>query len=198
MIDLRKALTHGRIGEALVTAKCWMHGIPAHNTNGLRANFAGSDLIVDTANPRRKLLVQVKSGYARTSEVYFTQSTGLQDLNMGKFKADFVVFVNIDHKIGQKHQHDGTLRFEHFSFFVVPVDDANRLYCDAVRREYARPKLDGGVRSLSGMAVYETPGTMEPYRDAWHLLRVAAHDTTEPMHEVSHAEAADSDPDALT
>lgn len=34
-----KSQSHGRIGEAAVLAKCWMHGIPAHNTGGLRANF---------------------------------------------------------------------------------------------------------------------------------------------------------------
>lgn len=175
MINIRKTVSHGRIGEAVVTAKCWMHGIPAHNTNGLRANFAGSDLIVDTADPRRKLLVQVKSGYARASQVYFTQATGVEDLEVAKFKADFVVFVNIDEKVGQQHAHDGKLQFDHFSFFVVPVDDANRLFRDAVRREFERPKKDGGVRSLSGLAVYATPGTMEPYRDAWQLLRSVPH-----------------------
>lgn len=175
MIDLRKTVSHGRIGEAVVTAKCWMYGIPAHNTNGLRANFAGSDIIVDTADPRRKLLVQVKSGYARASQVYFTQAQGLKDLSEPKFKADFVVFVNMDEKIGQQHAHDGKLDFQHFSFYVVPGDDANKLYQDAVRREYTRPKLDGGVRSLSGLAVYASPGTMEPYVDAWDLLRAAAH-----------------------
>ena len=89
---------------------------------------------------------------------------------------DFVAFVNMDEKIGSKHQHDGTLKFEHFSFFVVPVEDANRLYREAVQRDYAKPKRDGGVRSLSGMAVYASPGTMEPYREAWHLLREAAHE----------------------
>lgn len=47
-----------------MTAKCWMNGIPAHNTNGLRANFAGSDIIIDTDDPRKKLLVQVKTGYS--------------------------------------------------------------------------------------------------------------------------------------
>jgi hypothetical protein len=175
MIDLRKTVSHGRIGEAVVTAKCWMYGIPAHNTNGLRANFAGSDIIVDTADPRRKLLVQVKSGYARSSQVYFTQAQGQKDLSEAKFKADFVVFVNMDEKVGQQHAHDGKLGFEHFSFYVVPGDDANKLYQDAVHREFMRPKRDGGVRSLTGLAVYASPGTMDQYRDAWHLLRVAAH-----------------------
>jgi hypothetical protein len=47
---LRKTQSHGKTGEAAVTAKCWMHGIPAYNTSGLRANFAGSDLIVDTSD----------------------------------------------------------------------------------------------------------------------------------------------------
>jgi hypothetical protein len=175
MIEIRKTLSHGRIGEAVVTAKCWMHGIPAHNTNGLRSNFAGSDIIVDTADPRRKLLIQVKSGYARASQVYFTQATGSGDLVTPKFKADFVVFVNMDEKVGKQHAHDGKLKFEHFAFFVVPADEANKLFRDAVQREFARPKKDGGTRSLSGLAVYASPGTMEPYRDAWHLLRTVAH-----------------------
>lgn len=175
MTELRKTQSHGRIGEALVTAKCWMYGIPAHNTNGLRSNFAGSDLLVDTIDPRRKLLVQVKSGYAKTSRVYFTQAAGLSDLDTPKFKADFVIFVNIDEKIGQRHTHNGSLGFEHFTFYVVPVDDANRLYKDALKREYTRPKLDGGVRSLSGLAVFAEPDTMDFYRDNWQLLQQAAH-----------------------
>ena len=59
-----------------------MHGIPAHNTNGLRANFAGSDLIIDTSNPRKKLLVQVKTGYAPSKGmVYLTPASGEHDLH---------------------------------------------------------------------------------------------------------------------
>ena len=174
-LTLRKTVSHGRIGEAVVTAKCWMYGIPAHNTNGLRANFAGSDIIVDTADPRRKLLVQVKSGYTRAGQVYFTQASGPDDLETPKFKADFVVFVNIDEKAGPAHAHDGTLDFQHFRFFVVPVEDANRLFREAVRREHERPKRDGGIRSLAGLAVYAAPSTMEIYHNAWHLLRSAAH-----------------------
>jgi hypothetical protein len=175
MAGLRKSTSHGRIGEAVVTAKCWMNGIQAHNTNGLRANFAGCDLIVDTHNPGRKLLVQVKSGYARfEKEVYFTQASGSADLNEAKFKADFVVLVNIEQKIGEMHAHDGTLGFEHLIFYVIPVDKANRIYRDAVRREYDRPKRDGGKRSLSNLAVYVHPSELEGYREAWHLLRMEA------------------------
>jgi hypothetical protein len=39
-----------------------MHGIPAYNTGGLRANFAGSDLIIETGDQRKKLWLQVKTG----------------------------------------------------------------------------------------------------------------------------------------
>lgn len=35
-MSIRKTQSHGKIGEAAVTAKCWMHGIPAYNTRGLR------------------------------------------------------------------------------------------------------------------------------------------------------------------
>ncbi len=175
MTSLRKSTSHGRIGEAVVTAKCWMHGIPAHNTNGLRANFSGCDLIVDTHNPRKKILVQVKSGYARfEKEVYFTQASGSADLVEEKFKADFVVLVNIEQKIGESHTHDGELKFEHLHFYVIPVDTANQIYRDAVRREYDRPKRDGGRRSLSNLAVYVHPNELDAYRDAWHLLRMEA------------------------
>ncbi len=151
MTQLRKTQSHGRIGEAAVTAKCWMHGIPAHNTNGLRANFAGSDLIVDTKDPRRKLLVQVKTGYSPAKgQVYLTQASGEGDLEDDKFKADFVVFVNIEKKAGEAHQHDGTLDFSHLSYFVVPVDAANKAFRAAVKREFARPLIKtGGTRKLT-------------------------------------------------
>jgi hypothetical protein len=62
MISIRKLQSHGKIGEAATYAKCWMHGIPPYHTGGLRSNFAGSDLIVDTADPRQKLWIQVKTG----------------------------------------------------------------------------------------------------------------------------------------
>jgi hypothetical protein len=35
-MEIRKQQSHGKIGEAAVAAKCWMHGIPAYNTAGLR------------------------------------------------------------------------------------------------------------------------------------------------------------------
>jgi hypothetical protein len=86
---LRKTQSHGKIGEAAVTAKCWMHGIPAYNTAGLRANFAGSDLIVDTSDPAKKLLIQVKAGYSPSPDwVYFTQCAGECDLTSDKFGFD--------------------------------------------------------------------------------------------------------------
>ena len=171
--ELRKTQSHGRIGEAAVTAKCWMNGIPAHNANGLRANFAGSDIIIDTDDPRRKRLVQVKAGYSPTKElVYLTQSTGVGDLTEDKFRADFVVFVNIDKKAGESHRHLGTLSFEHLSYYVVPVEQANQIFREAVQREYDRPLLrKEGRRSLANMAVNVPPAAMAMYRDAWHLLR---------------------------
>src|SRR4029453_1474880 len=99
------------------------------STGGLQANFAGSDLIVDTADPKRKLLIQVKSGYnPRPDQVYLTQCQGEKELQSTKFVSDFVVFVNIDRKVGTEHQHDGSLGFEHLSYFVVPRDAANRIY----------------------------------------------------------------------
>ncbi len=58
MSNPRKSQSHGKIGEAAAFAKCWMHGIPAYFTGGLRSNFAGSDLIVETRNQRVKLWVQ--------------------------------------------------------------------------------------------------------------------------------------------
>src|SRR5947208_2555920 len=80
-MGLRKTQSHGKIGEAAVTAKCWMNGIPAYNTGGLRANFAGSDLIVDTEDPKRKLLIQVKAGYSpRNDQIYLTQCKGEMEL----------------------------------------------------------------------------------------------------------------------
>lgn len=51
-----------------------MHGIAAYNTAGLRANFAGSDILVDTNDAKKKLFIQVKTGYCRSDLVYFTQA----------------------------------------------------------------------------------------------------------------------------
>lgn len=169
---LRKTQSHGRIGEAAVTAKCWMYGIPAYNTGGLRANFAGSDLIIDTPDPKVKRLVQVKTGYApRKGRVYLTQCQGECGLDGEKFVSDFVVFVNIDQRTGKAHAHNGELSFEHLTFYVTPRDVANRLYRSAVQRDYARPLKTGGTRKLENMAVEVTSEEMAPYLNAWHLMR---------------------------
>src|SRR5574338_964511 len=101
---IRKTQSHGKVGEAAVTAKCWMYGIPAYNTAGLRANFAGSDLIVDTNDPAKKLLIQVKTGYNPSENwVYMTQCSGEHELIEDKFVSDFVVFVNLDRKRSEEH-----------------------------------------------------------------------------------------------
>jgi hypothetical protein len=152
-----------------------MHGIPAYNTAGLRANFAGSDLIVDTNDPTKKLLIQVKTGYNPSGEwVYMTQCSGEHELTEDKFVSDFVVFVNLDRKVGNGHAHNGELDFQHLTFYVVPRADANRLYRAAVKRDYDRPlKKSGGVRKLGNIAVNVTAADMAPYRNAWHLIRGA-------------------------
>jgi hypothetical protein len=117
--------------------------------------------------------VQVKTGYSPASrQVYLTQASGEQDLTGPKFKANFVVFVNIEKKAGQAHQHRGTLDFQHFSFFVVPAKAANKLFREAVQREYDRPLIKTGERrKLTNLAVYVEPQMLEKYRNAWHLLR---------------------------
>lgn len=150
-----------------------MNGIPAHNTNGLRANFAGSDIIIDTDDPRKKLLVQVKTGYSPSKgQIYLTQASGEGDLTNTKFKADFVVFVNIEKKAGESHEHRGTLKFEHLTYYVVPADEANAAYKEAVKRDYDLPlKNSDKRRSLENMAVNVTPERLGKYKDAWHLLR---------------------------
>lgn len=174
-MEIRKQQSHGRIGEAAVTAKCWMHGVPAYNTAGLRANFAGSDLLVDTADPTRKLLIQVKTGYNPSPEwVYMTQCSGEHELEKSKFVSDFVVFVNLDRKIGPKHDHNGELDFQHLSYYVVPRDKANFLYRAALVREHDRPLLKtGGQRKLSNLAVNVAASEMADFRNAWHLIRQA-------------------------
>ena len=151
-----------------------MNGIPAYNTNGLRANFAGCDIIVDTNNPRTKLLVQVKAGFCPVREgVYLTQASGEDDLTKDKFHADYIVFVNINKKVGESHIHRGTLDFSHLSFYVVPAEEANLLFREAVEREYAKPliKTPDKKRSLANLAVNVSPQAMMNYRDAWQLLR---------------------------
>lgn len=171
----RKQQSHGKIGEAAVSAKCWMHGIPAYNTAGLRANFAGSDLIVDTLDPTKKLLIQVKTGYKPSADwVYMTQCSGERELDAKKFVSDFVVFVNLDKKVGSKHEHRGELDFQHLIFFVVPRDSANAFYHAALKREYARPLIkSGGQRKLGNLAVNVLLSEMAPYLNAWHLIREA-------------------------
>ena len=172
LVPLRKTQSHGRIGEAAVTAKCWMHGISAYNTGGLRANFAGSDLIIDTADPKVKRLVQVKTGYAPTKRrIYLTQCKGECDLKGDKFVSDFVVVVNIDKTVGSTHAHNGELSFEHLTFYVTPREAANQLYRSAVQREYDRPLKAGGRRKLANMAVEVASEEMIPSLNAWHLMR---------------------------
>lgn len=68
---MQKTQSHGHIGEAAVAAKCWMNGIAAYSTGGLRANFAGSDLLIDTKDPKVKRLVEVKTGYTPTRAISF-------------------------------------------------------------------------------------------------------------------------------
>src|SRR5687767_1314545 len=63
----------------------------AYNTAGLRANFAVSDLLVETDDPRKKLLIQVKTGFpTKRDSVYLTQASGEEDLTKPKFVSDFV------------------------------------------------------------------------------------------------------------
>lgn len=175
MPQIRKSQSHGKIGEAVVYAKCWMHGIPAYFTGGLRANFAGSDVIIETADPRTKLWVQVKTGAPTLKDhVYLTQCKGPEDLSGEKFESDFVVFVNIQQKMALAHQHAGELSFEHLSFYVVPRAQANRLYAEWLRYWLSKPKRDGQERKLSNMAVYVPAAEMGVFRDAWSLLRNAA------------------------
>ena len=171
-MTIRKQQSHGKIGEAAVAAKCWMHGVPAYSTAGLRANFAGSDLLVDTTDPKKKLLVQVKTGYTPSDAVvYMTQCSGEEELTKDKFVADFVVLVNLDRKVGTKHEHRGELDFQHLTFYVVPRDLANDFYRAALLREHARPLIKGGQRKLGNLAVNVPAGEMAPYKDAWHLIR---------------------------
>jgi hypothetical protein len=100
-----------------------------------------------------------------------TQCSGIEELEGDKFCADFVVFVNLDQRAAQEHKHDGSLGFEHLTFYVVPCDVANRVYREALKREYARPKRDGTRRSLSNLAVNAGTHVLTPYRDAWHLMK---------------------------
>jgi len=151
-----------------------MHGIPAYNTAGLRANFAGSDLLVDTPDPTHKLLIQVKTGYSPgPGWVYTTQCSGEDELQRPKFVSDFVVFVNLDKKAGTKHSHNGELDFQHLAFYVVPRDKANALYLAALKREHDRPLLRGGQRKLGNLAVNVSADLMNEFKDAWHLIRDA-------------------------
>lgn len=168
MAEIRKSQSHGKIGEAAVFAKCWMHGIPAYFTGGLRSNFAGSDLIVETEDARSKLWVQVKTGAPiLKGHVYLTQCSGDADLEREKFASDFVVFVNLANPPALRHKHDGALGFEHLTFFVVPSAEANGIYRKWLTHWHKKPKRDGGVRKLANMAIHVPASAMERYRDAW-------------------------------
>ncbi len=172
MSALRKSQSHGKIGEAAVYAKCWMNGIPAYFTGGLRSNFAGSDLIVETSDLRKKLWVQVKTGAPILKHhVYLTQCAGDEDLGKDKFDSDFVVFVNLDTRVGLKHTHTGELGFEHLLFYVLPRTAANSIYQHWLCHWHDKPKRDGERRKLSNMAVHVPCEEVEQYRNAWHLLR---------------------------
>lgn len=175
-MEIRKQQSHGKIGEAAVSAKCWMHGIPAYNTAGLRANFAGSDLLVDTRDPTKKLFIQVKTGYAPSADwVYMTQCSGEHELDRAKFVSDFVVFVNLDKKAGTKHTHNGELDFQHLAFYVLPREQANAFYLQALQREHARPLIKtGNQRKLGNLAVNVEASAMAEFKDAWHLIRGVA------------------------
>jgi len=181
MGELRKSQSHGRIGEAATYAKCWMNGIPAYHTGGLRANFAGSDLIVETSDPRTKLWIQVKTGAPiLKGHVYVTQCAGDGDLKLDKFESDFLVLVNLDTRKAQQHKHDGSLGFEHLSFYVVPRSEANRIYRKAVQHWANKPKRDGGRRKLGNMAVHIPAEDMEQYREAWQLVHAATAKSLQP------------------
>lgn len=169
-----KRQSHGKIGEAAVYAKCWIHGILAYFTGSLKTNFAGSDLVImDATDPQRKLWIEVKTGFpTRKNHVYLTQSAGETDLACPKFMADFVVFVNLDAKAARTHTHDGTMDFQHLSYYVVPRDDANSLFRAALQGKADRPKRDGTKRKLGNVAVEVPCVTTGQYRDAWAILKL--------------------------
>jgi hypothetical protein len=170
-VAITKQQSHGRICEAAVLAKCWMHGIPAFSTGGLQANFAGSDLVVRITDPLRTLWVEIKSGYPlRRDVVYLSQCSGPGELERDRFIADVVVFVNLDPVVAKRHAHDGQLAFQHLTYYVVPHAEANRLYREAVCRERDTPKRDGTARKLGGAALHVPMETMAPYRERWDLL----------------------------
>ncbi len=103
-----------------------------------------------------------------------TQCSGDQELNVSKFVADFIVFVNLHKKVGSTHQHMGELSFEHLIFFVVPRDEANQLYAAALKREHSRPLINGGgQRKMGNLAVNVESSEMAKYKDAWQLIREA-------------------------
>ena len=149
-----------------------MHGIPAYNTGGLRANFAGSDIIVETNDRRKKLWIQVKTGAPILKDyVYLTQCAGDGDLEGDKFASDFVVFVNLETRVALKHEHEGALDFGALSYYVVPVEDANRIYREELLVWAHKPKRDGGKRKLGNMGVHAPAKRMAAYKDAWSRIK---------------------------
>jgi len=168
---IRKIESHGLIGEAAVYTKCWMHGIRAYFLGHLKRNFPGSDLILETDDPRRNLYVQVKTGYpTKKHEVYLAMHRE-KDLSEGKFTADFVVFVNLDPKVARTHTHKGELDFAAFSYYIVPGYEANSLFYEALQRKAQRPKRDGMPRKLTHGEVQAREEDMAKYRNAWRLLK---------------------------
>ena len=57
---------------------------------------------------------------------------------------------------------------------MVPRDAANRIYLQALKRDYSKPLKNGGQRKLGNMAVNVTLEEMQEFKDAWHLIRGGA------------------------
>jgi hypothetical protein len=173
-----KIQSHSQICKAAVLAKCWMHGIRAHINVAKRA-----ELTIASSNPKTTKVVQVKGGYSPVKGmVYLTQCKGEDDLIGDKFDADFVVFVNIETKVGKSHQHDGSLGFEHLQFFVLPRANANAIYRASVQRELAKPLKSGGVRSLKNLAVVASNEDMHPFLNGWQIMQTTHHSTPPKNH----------------
>ena len=171
-----KSQAHGQIGEAVVVAKCWMHGLRAYRTAALATHFANADIVVAAENlPHRPAWIEVKTGYpAKRGQVYLTQYSSDGAAHKEKFGADVVVFVNIEPGVGRKHKCDGLLDFTALSCYVVPRAVANSLFMRQVKLEAATPKANGEPRSMRNLAVHASVADMEIYREAWHHVRHAA------------------------
>ncbi len=163
----------GAIGERLVEADLlWSGWVPvnlnqsikmAPNIDVIAAKGAQKvALQIKTAGPNSKSMVQL--GYGGKGSVFNSKEGPI---------ADFVIFVRLFDRM-------------HHEFYVVPVNEAERVAQETYNEWLNTPKGDGSARAdkcpivirfepnRNRMQVSNYKERWAHYRDAWHLLDISA------------------------